>query len=134
MGEVRPVAVKIGDLGHHDGLWDPDTRTIWLHHDLNPVQRRCTLMHEVIHAARGDEKCADHVLTARQERLVSEIAARLLVPLDALADALVHSSSEVALCEALEVDADTLAARLTTLTVDERRFLREHLEKVEHVA
>jgi Zn-dependent peptidase ImmA (M78 family) len=134
MGEVGPVTIQTADLGTVDGVWDPDTRTIWLHRDLTPAQRRCTLAHEVIHAARGDEKCADHVLTARQERLVEEIASRLLVPLPALADALTHSSDEGALCEELHVDAATLRSRLSYLTLDERRFLREHLEKVEHVA
>lgn len=134
MGEVGPVTIQTADLGTVDGVWDPDTRTIWLHRDLTPAQRRCTLAHEVIHAARGDEKCADHVLTARQERLVDEIAARLLIPLDALADALATDPHEPALCEALHVDVPTLAARLRYLTAEEVVHLQTRIQRIEHVA
>lgn len=134
MGEVGPVTIRTADLGTVDGVWDPDTRTIWLHQDLTPAQRRCTLAHEVIHAARGDEKCADHVLTARQERLVDEIAARLLIPLGALADALATDPHEMALCDALHVDVPTLTARLRYLTAEEVVHLQTRIQRIEHVA
>lgn len=134
MAKVETVTVRTADLGHRDGLWDPDTRTIWLHYDLTPAQRRCTLAHEVIHAARGDEKLHDHVLTARQERLVDEIAARLLIALDDLADALRWCGSDGHLCEVLNVDSPTLAARMQHLTEEERDYLRVRLSLLEHIA
>ena len=128
------MTVKFADLGDADGRWDPDTRTIWLHHGLTPAARRCTLAHEVIHAARGDEPCASHVLSARQERLVDEMAARLLIDLHLLADALAWCHDDAQLCETLNVDQATLDARRGTLTEHEVAYLRHRADLIEHVA
>ncbi|MDD2859009.1 MAG: ImmA/IrrE family metallo-endopeptidase [Candidatus Nanopelagicales bacterium] len=134
MARVETVTIRTADLGDVDGMWDPDTRIIWLHQDLTPAERRCTLAHEIIHAARGDEHCRDHVLNARQERLVDEIASRLLIPLDLLADALVWCHDDAQLCDALDVDLDTLDARRRFLTLEERHYLSARISTIEHVA
>lgn len=62
-----------------------DGRVIWMDPRLTQVQRRCTIAHEAVHCERGVP--AD----AREERAVEVIAARRLVALDALVDALVWS-------------------------------------------
>lgn len=131
---VATVTIRTKDLGDLAGAWDPDTRTIWLHRDLTPAARRCTLQHELIHAARGDEKCDDHVLDARQERLVDEMAAILLIDLDDLADALVWSSGKAEMCAVLNVDRPTLTARLRYLSDAEHAYLSTRMARVEHIA
>lgn len=63
-----------------------DGHTITLHPLLTQAERRSTLAHELVHLERGP---APPHLTAREELLVEEIAARRLVDLDDLADAIV---------------------------------------------
>jgi hypothetical protein len=108
------------------GLWDEATRTLWLDTGLTSTERRCTVVHELVHAERGDVPCDDAVLDARQERWVEREAARRLVPLSALIEALRWTTRADELAEVLDVDAQTLAARVAGLShVERERVLGE---------
>jgi len=106
------------------GLWHQPSRTVWLDSRLVGPERRCTLVHELVHAERGDVPCDDEVLEARQERRVEREAARRLVGLGALAEALRWSEDVREVAEILDVDTATLDMRIESLTTDDRRSLR----------
>lgn len=102
------------------GSYDPDTGVIWIGTGLTQAERRSTLAHELVHAARGDTACCTGWHEGKQERRVSEIAARRLIPLTRLVEALLWSMDELELAEELWVDVDTVRSRLATLTPGER--------------
>lgn len=84
---------------------------IRLDHRLLQVERRCTLMHELIHLERGHEgACSDAV-----EREVDREVARRLVPFDALLEAARWARDANELAEELWVTPTVLAARFETL-------------------
>lgn len=85
------------------------------------VQRRCVLAHELAHWERGPVPCVP-VLAAREEAACDLIAARRLIPLDALAD-LAWCDNLGQAAEELDVTEDVLACRLDHLTDSERDHL-----------
>lgn len=106
------------------GLIDFENNTITLSSDLLPVEQRCTLAHELVHAERGPVLMRH---TAREEAAVSAIAARRLIPLDELTEALRWSDDAALLAHDLGVDARTVRIRLRTLTDAERGSIRRRL-------
>ncbi|MCK0174766.1 hypothetical protein [Mycolicibacterium sp. F2034L] len=100
---------------------------IWLCKRLNQVRRRCTLTHELIHLERGPAP-TDPVALAREERIVDELAARRLITLDALTDALCWTRDPAELADHLWVDQPTLQTRMATLDPLEVAQLEHHLE------
>lgn len=108
------------------GLTDHTTRTIWLDTRQLQAERRCTICHELVHAARGPVP-ADPILAAREESIVEQETARLLIGMDELLDALrwAHDLSEAA--EVLWVDDATLTVRLEHLQPAERAWLAARL-------
>lgn len=101
------------------GTWDAGTRTMTFHPDQSQRQRRCTATHEIVHAERGHQgEC-----NRRLERKVDEEAARRLIPLSALADALLWCVDEWELAEDLWVDQATVRVRLDTLAVWEQQYV-----------
>ena len=107
-----------------------DGRVIRLCRTLSQAQRRATLTHELIHQERGGVS-TDPYLEAKEERIVDEIAARRLIPLDELVEALVWTRG-LADAEAaweLWTDMHTLLVRIRTLTRDERRYIDVELER-----
>mgnify|MGYP000933421466 FL=1 len=80
---------------------------------LSRAEERCTLTHEIIHAERGPVP-AHHA--AREERLVDAEAARRLIPLDALLEAVRWACCPAEAAEALGVDVPTLLTRVETAT------------------
>lgn len=102
------------------GFYDADRHLIVLDSRLLAAERRCTLMHERIHAERRDRADGPtewHDL--RCERVVATEAARRLIPLPALIDALRWSNRDEEVAEQLDVDLDTLRCRSANLTSDE---------------
>lgn len=110
-----------------------DGCSITLHPLLTQAERRSTLTHELIHLERGP---APPHLTAREEALVEEIAARRLVDLDDLADAIVwhdgHAHDDMA--DDLWVDRAMLLARIRSLTPDERAYIEDAVARKENSA
>jgi hypothetical protein len=102
-------------------------RRIWLARGLTQAERRCTLTHELVHLERGPVP-TDPVAAAREERIVDEIAARRLIPVEALADGLRWTRHPLDLADHLWVDQPTLTARMATLDPLEVAELEHHLE------
>lgn len=118
-------------LPHITVRWSPavargrvDGDTITLHPLLTQAERRSTLAHELVHLERGPAPTHHQ---AREELVVEEIAARRLVDLDELADAIVwhdgHAHDEMA--DDLWVDRAMLLARIRSLDVGERAYIEQ---------
>lgn len=101
------------------GFWDGDT-TIYLDRDLTQRSRRSALEHECTHAARGIIPI-DAVLHAREEMAVDVIAARNLIRIEHLIDALrwCRGVSGAELADEVWTDQHTLNVRLASLTREE---------------
>lgn len=109
---------------------DADGRTIRLRTGLSQAQRRSVLTHELVHTTRGTT-CGDSYLAAKEERVVDQVAARLLITLDDLVDALAWTRG-VANRECaweLWTDLHTLRVRISSLTADERRYIDDELQR-----
>jgi hypothetical protein len=124
---VKSAALADGVMG----LWDPAERTIWLDSGLTQGERRCTLMHELVHAERGDGSCATALDTIKREVTVHHEAARRLLPLSDVARALLVCVDEYELADELVVDVDTVRLRLERLTAAERSRLDELVRSAE---
>jgi len=128
------IEIRLHDLGDLAGAWDPETRIIWLHHDLTHPERRSTIAHELVHALRGDEACIDPVLGARQENSVDRVAVRLLITLDQFAEALAWCADDVAVAHELCIDIRMVQAMRESLTADEIAYVEDRLALVEKSA
>lgn len=100
---------------------------IWLCRQLDQVRRRCTLTHEIVHLERGPVP-TDRIGLAREERTVAQLAARRLIGVDALADALAWTRDPHQLAEALWVDLPTLRTRMDNLDPVEVAELKHRLD------
>ena len=99
------------------------------------AQATSTLAHELVHLERGLLGCRGQ-WRAREEFLVHAEAARRLIPLCSLADALRHvgSDEERHVATVLGVDRYTLRVRVSGLTELERAGLGRLLRRCEWVA
>lgn len=113
------------------GYYDRDRGLIVVDRRLLDVEKRCTITHERIHAERQDEAItgtADDVwFGCRQERTVSVEAARRLIPLAAMVDALRWTNDDHELAEILDVDLDTLHCRSSNFTAQEVATIERQL-------
>lgn len=115
------VEVVFADLGPETlGWWDPETRTVFLRRGLTQRQRRSVLAHECVHASHDDRPILNAVLNAKRERATDEVAARRLIPLERLIEALRWSGNERELADELWVDVHTVRVRFAALTRRER--------------
>ncbi len=96
---------------------------IWMDPRQSQTERRCTLAHEMAHIELG------HVdgCTGREEGQASRLAARRLIKVEHLADALLWSQNRHEVAEALWVDVDTLETRLAYLHPAERHYVTQRL-------
>lgn len=119
--DLEDVLVVFDDLPSGKGWWVPAEGVLFLERTLSRAEARVVLAHELEHIRRGDESVADvsSVLHVRQEIAASVSAARRLIPMDRLIDALLWSQDERELAEILNVDEETVKTRLLTLTPDE---------------
>lgn len=115
------------------GRYYHEHRTIALASDLTQAQRRSTLAHELVHAERGDVACCSGWHEGKQERRVERTAARRLISVDALVDALLWADDERELAEVLWVDVDTVRARLDGLTAVEKQTIEQRLWAAERL-
>ncbi|MFD4294178.1 hypothetical protein ACFWQG_13255 [Rhodococcus sp. NPDC058532] len=102
------------------GFWDGGGR-IFLDRDLTQRSRRSALAHECAHVERGIVP-VDAVLEAREERAVDIIAARRLITVELLIDALrwCRGVTGVELADEVWTDQHALNVRLASLTPAER--------------
>lgn len=108
-----------GCLGATDGV-----STIWLDPSQLQVERRCTLVHELVHLHRGHTA----EVSEAEERRVAHTAARWLLPsIEGVADALAWSGGHLGeAADDLWVDEPTLRARLDGMSRRERAWLAKH--------
>lgn len=114
-----------GRLGATDGR-----SLILMHPDQSQVQRRCTLAHELAHIELGHINGA----TPREEAAAREHAARRMISLERLMDALRWAESMEEVADELWVDHQMLIDRLDTLTDDERQALVDLHHSIEQGA
>jgi Zn-dependent peptidase ImmA (M78 family) len=112
-----------GRLGETDGVG-----MIVMHPDQSQVQRRCTIAHELAHVELGHTGGCAHA----EEQAARELAARWLIEIEDLAEAVLWARSRDELADELWVDLDTLDARLGRLHPAERHYLRRRVAAREH--
>lgn len=112
------VEVRIAELpGDLLGEVREGGRLIVLRRGTSSAQRRCTLTHEIVHLERGLPSALVPHLLAVEERQVHAEAARRLITVPALAEAIrVTGSDERDIAAELWVDLATLRARVRDLT------------------
>ncbi|KRB73046.1 hypothetical protein ASE01_19925 [Nocardioides sp. Root190] len=108
-------------------------REISLRTDLTWAERRCTVLHETLHAERGPS--LDGVLYEREELVVRRTTARLMLPwIKDVGEALAWSASSQwpmeECADELMVDVDVLRDRLRWLHPAERHYLARRLEEL----
>ena len=116
---------------HADGAMGStchETKTISLRLGLTWEQRRCTVLHECLHAEHGPVLDA---LSARHEHAVRVETARLMLPsVRAIGEALAWSQLRVReAAEELHVDTGVLWDRLDHLHPSERAYLTDRLRE-----
>jgi hypothetical protein len=89
--------------------------------------QRCTLAHEIEHAARGRPP-TEPVLAAREELAIEKATARRLIDVRALGEALAESDDPLHVAETLNVDPALLRVRIEHLHPAERAFLANRLQ------
>lgn len=92
------------------------------------AQRRSTLAHELVHDERRVFP-VDRVLRAREELTVERIAARRLIQLEALVDALLWSRDARETAAELWVDVPMLVAFVQSMTNEEKVWVGKQLEE-----
>lgn len=103
------------------------TQTIIMRPDLLQAERRSVLAHELEHIERGP---FPGWAREREEEAVNAAAARRLIGIRALGEALAWSLDPHEVADELWVDVPTLQARLRHLHPSERHYLRRRLAGV----
>ena len=132
--------VELGERPEIDLVWEPMVGRVgqYLHSErritLDPRmprhQARSVLCHELRHADAGDEHADCRKILTRQERLADRIAARLLIDVIDLADALViHGEHVPAVATELRVSHKMVRVRTTATNLHpaELHYLRRRL-------
>ncbi|ANW67619.1 hypothetical protein BCA37_10530 [Mycobacterium sp. djl-10] len=103
--------------------------TILIDQDQLQAERRCTVAHELVHDERRIFP-ADPVMHAKEETLVERTAARRLIAMPDLVDAMRACSTRLSdeLAEHLWVDPPMLEARMSALDPVEVAELEHQLE------
>lgn len=99
-------------------------RAILMSRRQTQAERRCTIAHELVHIERGPVPAH---LEAREEELVEREAARRLIGIRELGEALAWSTDMATAAEELWVDEPMLRARLDGLHPAERSYLKQRL-------
>lgn len=111
------------------GTWgdtDHDHKRVTLTVGMDQAERRSTLTHELFHVVGGE-----HTVGRQWESSIDRAAARLLIPIDALVDAMFWAADDEQLAEHLWVDLRTVQCRLSNLTDEETAELNRRLDDAE---
>lgn len=107
------------------GFTDHDRRQISLRDDLSWAERRCTVLHECLHAEHGPVLDVHY---DRHEQAVRRATARLMLPdVRAMGEALAWALSPNEAAEELGVDLGVLEDRVRWLHPAELHYLRRRL-------
>jgi hypothetical protein len=122
----KPATGKLGEYVHDGGR---EGRGLILLDPCMPRrQARSVLCHELRHAEAGDVATSCVRTTLRQEWLADTRAARLLVDVRDLADAMmIHRQHRPAVAVELHVSIDVVNVRLDQLDGEEWAYLRDRL-------
>ncbi|MCZ4498972.1 MAG: hypothetical protein JWQ74_1525 [Marmoricola sp.] len=101
-----------------------DRRVILVEQDQDPAAQRCSLAHAVAHLDLGHGRAVAGFFENREEADADCHAARLLISLEAFAEALSWTRSRIEVADELVVDLAILAVRERILTRAERTRLR----------
>ncbi|WGL50676.1 ImmA/IrrE family metallo-endopeptidase [Nocardioides sp. BP30] len=113
------------------GQYVHDLRRIHLDPCMSRRQARSVLCHELRHADTADEQTECATTTLRQEIRANRIAAKLLVDIEDLGDAMVlHNNHLSAMAVELRVSDAILAVRRDYLTRTEQQYLRRRMREV----
>ena len=111
--------------------WLPGEEAIVLDDRLDQVGRRCALEHELQHALAGDLALCTGPdaprLARRQEQAAANRAARALLDLDDLADALTWALCPEEVADCLHVDVATVRTRVRDLSGNEKDYIDRRL-------
>jgi hypothetical protein len=133
------ITLAVTRLPAGEAWWLPEDQAIVLDDRLGQAERRCALEHELQHAASGD-RCIHGAgpdagrQHRRRERHTDERAARRLITLDELADALVWCLGPDELAEHLHVDERTVRARVRALSDEEKTYIERRIAAREGAA
>lgn len=131
LGSMPEVTVERAGILHR-GEFHAARQTILIRHGLRGPQWLSTIVHEALHAQRGDVGCSDSAVGARQEARCDRDAARLLINIDDLAEAAAAFAGDGhRIADELGVDYETVANRVKHLHPAERHYLRRRLEHLE---
>lgn len=133
------ITFGITHLPAGEGWWLPQIPAIVLNTGLSRIERRCVLAHELVHADDNTTQCAgDGPGTARiarrREANADEIAARRLISMEQLIDALQWALSPEEIAEHLDVTPRLARIRVMTLTDSEKEEIEKLLQQVGGVA
>lgn len=104
-----------------------DLDVIAMREGLTQVQRRCSLAHELAHLRRQDRPTGNGHYDLRQEAAADLWAARYLIDVRALGEALAWSRHAAEIAEELWVTQHLLRVRLENTPPSERHYLRRRL-------
>lgn len=123
---LRGMPVDVAWVGLPCGVHAvTDGRThVWMDRTLTQRERRCAIMHEIVHIERGH---AEHQPPAVETSVRRETARRLLPHLGVVADALAWSLTLDEAADELWVTLPVLLDRLTDLDDAERRIIASRL-------
>lgn len=128
--ERDDLTLRVRDLGDDGPLGLTDGSTITLTTGLLQVERRCVLMHELVHIERG----LPHGDDPAEEASVENEVARRLVPLDILVEALRWSIDVHEVADACWVMPHLIQMRVHRLHPAERAVVAEVLGQHRGVA
>lgn len=114
----------------------PEIDTIVLDERLSNAEKRCALMHELVHRALQDDGDLPAHLDLVQERRCRALTARALVDIFDLGEAMQWSEDLHEIADHLVVDVETVEDRLDprNLNSDEAGYLRLVRARVEGAA
>ncbi|MEV7042252.1 hypothetical protein [Amycolatopsis sp. NPDC051061] len=127
---AQALGVQVVESDSVRGWGDYRDGVIRVHTTLVQAESRCTLAHEIVHHEHRDDilgYCGVGWLDTRLERQVHATAARRLIIVPELADALLWSDDVNEIAEQLVVDTRTLYARVLDLESAEYDELHKRL-------
>jgi hypothetical protein len=127
LGHAESLGAEVFASWKVSGWGDYRAGRIRYHPRLTQAEARCTVAHEVVHHEHRDDilgYCGVGWLDGRLEHRVHIVAARRLVVVSDLAEAVRWSDHPYEIAEQLVVDTRTLYVRALGLSVDDYRELR----------
>lgn len=110
------------------GWYDAEQNVVVIRCGLSRAARRSTLAHELVHVEAGERYRPGWWRTVHEpviEPRADEVAARRLITLDALIEAISQARDEDHAADLLVVDVDMLEARMRSLTDGERWYVEQ---------